>query len=956
MKRSLLLSLFLLILTATTEAGDFRSVSVEGQIFNESTGLPLTATSVDFTVSVYSPGSPKCLLWKETHNKNLSSTDGLFNLTLGSGTKVSGVTSFTSVFNNTSGALTSLSCDSGSSYTPALTDDRLIKVEFNDGSGLVSLSEQDVKAVPFAMYAEKAGEALKVGGAEISSTAPTNGQALIYNSTSQKWEPTVLSGGGTVTGVSSANSDISVSVASPNPQLTLNSGTGANQIVKLDGAAKLPAVDASQLTNLDATKITSGTLPITRGGTGTNTLPSCTAGQAIKYDGTSWSCVSTSSGSVSSVDVSLPTSVFSASSGAITSSGTISFTLNAQNNNQVFAGPSSGGPLAPAFRYLSISDIRSSSAPATNSFLSGAGCTAGQALTYSSVSDQISCTTIAPDWGSITSKPTTLSGYGITDAINKSGDTMTGNLIHGTNTGAVFNNTANTFGVTVKAPSGLGSNLTLILPSDAGANNYVLKTDGAGNLSWSADATGGSPGDASYASKGIVQFNTDAATSGISVAAGVASVNAGTTGGAGDANKIVKLNGSGQLASAMIPTLNQNTTGNAATATALAADPADCGLNTFATTIAANGDLACTAVGVAAISGTLPVSKGGTGTANGSITGSTALSFAAGGINQDINLNPSGTGAVIINGASSVYKNLQVRSTANYTNAIDVSISGAGTNQQSSINLTTSSSGGAALGNSSVIGWELTGISNSNSATALQNAFQLNYVNNSAWANAITVLPSASPKVGIGTTAPSEKLEIAGNVKADGVRLGASGIVTGASCTAGEAGTMKYDATNLRMIYCDGANWMPMTNFRKTQYWRNTSTYQAIGTIGSPIEFIGFTGDTFKLGSGSYSELYIPSGVKKIRICFGILITNSGSANSIELTIEKYNGAAWQVWTGMPRFFKQMGVSESTYHSGCGAVFDQINTGDKFRIFGQTTAGSTNVGGNNAWLSIEEVP
>lgn len=37
--------------------------------------------------------------------------------------------------------------------------------------------------------------------------------------------------------------------------------------------------------------------------------------------------------------------------------------------------------------------------------------------------------TITPAWSSITSKPTTLSGFGITDAVNKGGDTMTGLLI-----------------------------------------------------------------------------------------------------------------------------------------------------------------------------------------------------------------------------------------------------------------------------------------------------------------------------------------------------------------------------------------------------------------------------------------------------------------------------------------------------------------------------------------------
>jgi len=56
-------------------------------------------------------------------------------------------------------------------------------------------------------------------------------------------------GGGTVTEVTSANADIAVATGTTTPELTLNSGTGA-EVVKLDGTAKLPAVDGSQLTNL----------------------------------------------------------------------------------------------------------------------------------------------------------------------------------------------------------------------------------------------------------------------------------------------------------------------------------------------------------------------------------------------------------------------------------------------------------------------------------------------------------------------------------------------------------------------------------------------------------------------------------------------------------------------------------------------------------------------------------
>lgn len=47
---------------------------------------------------------------------------------------------------------------------------------------------------------------------------------------------------------------------------------------------------------------------------------------------------------------------------------------------------------------------------------------------------------------------------------------------------------------------------------------------------------------------------------------------------------------------------------------------------------------------------TVPVANGGTGTTNGSITGTGALTFAAGGTNQNVSLTPSGTGYTLLNG------------------------------------------------------------------------------------------------------------------------------------------------------------------------------------------------------------------------------------------------------------------------------------------------------------------
>lgn len=65
---------------------------------------------------------------------------------------------------------------------------------------------------------------------------------------------TIPGGGGGGGGVSSVNSwnttYMTVANTTTTPVITLNIGTSANNIVALDGSAKLPAVDGSQLTNL----------------------------------------------------------------------------------------------------------------------------------------------------------------------------------------------------------------------------------------------------------------------------------------------------------------------------------------------------------------------------------------------------------------------------------------------------------------------------------------------------------------------------------------------------------------------------------------------------------------------------------------------------------------------------------------------------------------------------------
>ena len=95
-----------------------------------------------------------------------------------------------------------------------------------------------------------------------------DGTSLYYTDSTNTRKTLVAGSTGTVTSVSSANPDIAVATGSTTPVLTLNSGTGASQIVKLNASSQLPAVDGSLLTNLNAGNISSGTLAATNGGTG----------------------------------------------------------------------------------------------------------------------------------------------------------------------------------------------------------------------------------------------------------------------------------------------------------------------------------------------------------------------------------------------------------------------------------------------------------------------------------------------------------------------------------------------------------------------------------------------------------------------------------------------------------------------------------------------------------------
>lgn len=148
----------------------------------------------------------------------------------------------------------------------------------------------------------------RIRNVTVTSATPMLGQVLAYDGTS--WAPTSVPAGlGTVTNVSSSNSDIVITNNTTTPILTLNAGTSGNQILRLDSAGRLPAIDASNVTTLNASQLSFGTLPMDRlpafsgdastvsgssvvtvnrlrGVSISTTAP--VAGQVLSYSGTEW--------------------------------------------------------------------------------------------------------------------------------------------------------------------------------------------------------------------------------------------------------------------------------------------------------------------------------------------------------------------------------------------------------------------------------------------------------------------------------------------------------------------------------------------------------------------------------------------------------------------------------------------------------------------------------------------
>lgn len=182
---------------------------------------------------------------------------------------------------------------------------------------------------------------------------------------------------------------------------TLYYGTGtggaggtATSIIAIGGLGAFVGLSGTQ--TITGSKTFSGS--VTLGSSATATTPS-NGDSSTKVATTAFvqnAIGAFGAGTVTSVALSLPTSIFDVSGSPVTTSGTLTATLDTQTANYVWAGPTTGAASAPTFRALvagDIPDLSSTYLPTTGGTISSNLTVSGN-LTVNGTTTTVNSTTV----------------------------------------------------------------------------------------------------------------------------------------------------------------------------------------------------------------------------------------------------------------------------------------------------------------------------------------------------------------------------------------------------------------------------------------------------------------------------------------------------------------------------------------------------------------------------------
>lgn len=216
----------------------------------------------------------------------------------------------------------------------------------------------------------------------------------------------------------------------------------------------------------------------------------CAAGQILIWAGGATvdpTCGSTAGlGTVTSVGLALPGSVFSVSGSPVTASGTLTGAFTTQTAATVFAGPTTGGAATPAFRALLGTDL-----PQFTSTLTGAVSASGGGTTNFLRADN----TWTPPPGSVAAGSNTQVQFNNAGAFGASANltwvspTLSIGVASSATGQITLAHASSAFTTTLQAGNNVTASRIYTWPTNFGAAGTVL-TDAAGNgtLSWTSVA------------------------------------------------------------------------------------------------------------------------------------------------------------------------------------------------------------------------------------------------------------------------------------------------------------------------------------------------------------------------------------------------------------------------------------------------------------------------------------
>jgi Head domain of trimeric autotransporter adhesin len=465
-----------------------------------------------------------------------------------------------------------------------------------------------------------------------SSAPPAGGWRVLVFSAGSAF----LDTSGTVTSVDVSGGTTGLTT-SGGPVTTSGVITLAGTLTVANGGTGNTSATAETARLLPFTSSLQGLVPASGGGT-TNFL---------RADGT-WAAAG--AGTVTSVGLALPASIFTVTGSPVTGAGTLTGSLTAQNANFFWAGPTSGGSATPTFRAITIADLpidtvvflgNWNASTNTPTLADGTG-VAGEFYRVNVAGTQNlgsgSQTFVVGDWVMYSGTTWQLAHTGVDAVLSVNGHVGAVTLSLATDFGATILPVANGgTGDSTLASNGVlygnGTGAVQALAVNSTATNKFLTQSSSAAPAWSALVPGDIPNNAANTT-GTASNITAASNSTLTTLSALSlpgsQVTGNILGNAANVTGVVAIanGGTGQTtANAGFNALSPMTTagdliygGTAGAGTRLAAGTATQVLHGGTTP-------SWSAVSLTAdVTGTLPVANGGTGTTTSTGTGSVVLS------------------------------------------------------------------------------------------------------------------------------------------------------------------------------------------------------------------------------------------------------------------------------------------------------------------------------------------